>query len=47
MRDMKQTLLEMTQRILEAIDGQMVESIEDTREAMQIARCIKESYCVI
>ena len=41
---MKQTLLEMTQRILEAIDGQMVESIEDTREAMQIARCIKESY---
>lgn len=41
---MKQTLLEMTQRILEAIDGQLVESIEDTREAMQVARCIKESY---
>lgn len=34
----------MVQRILEAIDGQMIESIEDTREAMQIARCIKETY---
>ena len=41
---MKQTLLEMVQRILEAIDGQMVESIEDTREALQVARCVKESY---
>lgn len=41
---MKQTLLEMVQRILEAIDGQMIESIEDTREAMQVARCVKESY---
>ena len=41
---MKQNLLEMVQRILEAIDGQMVESIEDTREAMQVARCVKESY---
>lgn len=41
---MKQNLLQMVQRILEAIDGQMVESIEDTREAMQIARCIKETY---
>ena len=34
----------MVQRILESIDGQMVESIEDTREAMQVANCIKESY---
>lgn len=34
----------MVQRILEAIDGQMIESIEDTREAMQVARCVKESY---
>lgn len=34
----------MVQRILEAIDGQVVESIEDTREAMQVANCIKESY---
>lgn len=41
---MKQTLLEMVQRILESIDGQMIESIEDTREAMQVARCVKESY---
>ena len=41
---MKQNLLEMVQRILESIDGQMVDSIEDTREAMQVARCIKESY---
>lgn len=41
---MKQNLLQMVQRILEAIDGQMIESIEDTREAMQIAKCIKETY---
>lgn len=41
---MKQNLLEMVQRILEAVDGQMIESIEDTREAMQVARCVKESY---
>ena len=41
---MKQTLLEMVQRILESIDGQMIESIEDTREAVQVANCIKETY---
>jgi hypothetical protein len=41
---MKQTLLEMVQRILQAVDGQMVESIEDTREAMQVAQCVKETY---
>lgn len=41
---MKQTLLEMVQRILEAVDGQMVNSITDTREAMQVANCIKETY---
>ena len=41
---MKYTLLEMVQRILQAVDGQMVDSIEDTREAMQIAQCIKETY---
>ena len=41
---MKQTLLEMVQRILQAVDGQMVESISDTREAMQVAQCIKETY---
>lgn len=41
---MKQTLLEMVQRILQAVDGQMVESIADTREALQVAQCIKETY---
>ena len=41
---MKQNLLEMVQRILQAVDGQMVDSIEDTREAMQVAQCIKETY---
>lgn len=41
---MKYTLLEMVQRVLESIDGQMIESIEDTREAVQVANCIKESY---
>ena len=41
---MKTTLLEMVQRILESIDGQMIESIEDTREAEQVANCIKETY---
>lgn len=41
---MKYTLLEMVQRILQAVDGQMVESIEDTREAMQVAQCVKETY---
>ena len=41
---MKQTLLEMVQRILESVDGQVVESINDTREAMQVANCVKETY---
>lgn len=41
---MKYTLLEMVQRILESIDGQMIESIEDTREAVQVANCVKETY---
>lgn len=41
---MKMTLIEMVQRILEAIDGQMINSIEDTREAVQVANCIKEEY---
>ena len=38
------TLLEMVQRILEYTDGQVVQSITDTREAMQVANCVKESY---
>lgn len=41
---MKQTLLEMVQRILESRDAQVVNSIEDTREAMQVANIIKETY---
>lgn len=41
---MKQTLLEMVQRILESLDLQVVESINDTREAQQVARIIKETY---
>lgn len=41
---MKYTLLEMVQRLLQAVDGQMVESISDTREAMQCAQCVKETY---
>ena len=40
----KMTLLEMVQRILEYTDGQLIQSIDDTREAMQVAQCIKESY---
>ena len=41
---MKQTLLEIVQRVLESVDGQMIESIEDTREAMQVANIVKECY---
>lgn len=41
---MKQTLLEMVQRILESRDAQVVNSIKDTREALQVANIIKETY---
>ena len=41
---MKQTLLEMVQRILESRDMQLVNSIFDTREAVQVANIIKECY---
>ena len=41
---MKQTLLEMVQRILESRDMQLINSITDTREAMQVANIIKECY---
>lgn len=34
----------MVQRILESRDAQVVESINDTREAMQVANIIKETY---
>ena len=41
---MKQTLLDMVQRIAEFIDGETVSSINDTRESMQIATIVKETY---
>lgn len=41
---MKQTLLEMVQRILESRDAQVINSLSDTREAQQIANIIKETY---
>ena len=40
----KQTLLDMVQRIAEFIDGETVNSISDTPEAMQIATIVKETY---
>ena len=41
---MKQTLLEMVQRIAEFIDGETINSIDDTRESTQIANIVKETY---
>lgn len=41
---MKQTLLEIVQRIAEFIDGETINSIHDTREAAQIANIVKETY---
>lgn len=41
---MKQTLLEMTQRILEAMKSDEVNSISDTPESVAIANIIQESY---
>ena len=40
----KQTLLEMTQDILSALDGDEVNSIGDTVEALQVATTIKQCY---
>jgi hypothetical protein len=40
----KQTLLDMTQDILSAIDGDEVNSISDTVEAMQVVAIIKRCY---
>lgn len=42
--NMKMTLLEMTQDILSALNSDMVNSIGDTPEAMQVAQCIKTTY---
>lgn len=41
---MKYTLLEMVQDVLSSMDGDEVNSITDTTEAMQIARVIRSSY---
>ena len=41
---MKQTLLEMVQNILSAMDSDEVSSIGDTQESMQVASIIKETY---
>lgn len=40
----KLTLLEMTQNILNAMDGDVINSIDDTEESIQVAEIIKESY---
>lgn len=41
---MKQTLLEMVQLILSSIDGEEVNSIDDTVEANQVALIVKSVY---
>lgn len=41
---MKLTLLDMTQNILSALNGEEVNSIGDTTEAKQVAECIRTSY---
>jgi hypothetical protein len=40
----RQTLLELTQNILNATDGDEVNSIGDTTESMQVAEVIRETY---
>lgn len=40
---MKYTLLELTQRILESMNSDEVNSIGDTEESMTVANIIKES----
>ena len=44
---MKQTLLEITQDILSSLDGDEVNSIFDTTESEQVARCIRQAYLYI
>lgn len=41
---MKYTLLELTQRILEAMDSDEVDSIDDSPESLAVANIIKECY---
>jgi hypothetical protein len=40
----KQTMLELTQDVLNDIDGDFVNSIDDTEEAMSVAAIIKSTY---
>jgi hypothetical protein len=40
----KYTLLELTQRILESMDSDEVDSIEDSPESLAVANIIKECY---
>lgn len=40
----KMTLLEMTQRIMSAMDSDDVNSIDDTVESLQVADIVKEAY---
>jgi len=40
----KRTLLNMTQGILSAMDSDLVNSISDSEEAMQVARLIEDTY---
>ena len=42
--NMKMSLLEMTQDILSALNSDMVNSISDTPESLQVAQCIKNTY---
>src|SRR5688572_5641087 len=41
---MKQSLLELTQEILSALDSDEINSIEDTAEARQVAKIIRTTY---
>ncbi len=41
---MRYTLLELTQAILSSLDGDEVNSISDTTESLQIAKCIETTY---
>lgn len=41
---MKYTVLEMTQEILSSMDADEINSINDTTEALQVARIIRQSY---
>lgn len=41
---MRKTLLELTQDILSSIDGDEVNSISDTTESLQVAKCLENTY---